>query len=437
MRRAFLTLLLTALAASPAAPQGGGRVFPLDRVAAVVGDRPVLYSEVLERINEHRARRDPLPADSAATVRQVLNELVDEEVLIQAAKRYGIEVTDADVAADVEGRMREARRSFNNDDAAFRAELAKAGFGGVEEFRKLQVTTFKRNALIQRAIDSLRAKGRMPPVNVTERQVEEAFEQAKAGLPRRPERITLRQVVVAPRPAPARREAARQFAESLHVEITRHKADFEALARRFSADSATRPLGGDLGWMSRRDNLVPEFESWLFRLNPGMVSPVFETAFGWHIVRVDRVQPGQVRSRQILIIPERDSTDLARARAEADSVARAWRAGAPYDTLVARHHDQREERALLEPFPRAQLPEAYRAPLERLRQDQVSDPFPLPDPSSGLAKFAVVQVVQVYPEGEATLAEMRERVRAQLVQEGSMRRVLDALRAETYVALRM
>ena len=60
---------------------------------------------------------------------------------------------------------------------------------------------------------------------------------------------------------------------------------------------------------------------------------MFETPFGYHIMRVDRVQAGEVHAHHILITPVIDSADLATARLEADSVAKAWRAGASFDSL--------------------------------------------------------------------------------------------------------
>ena len=90
--------------------------------------------------------------------------------------------------------------------------------------------------------------------------------------------------------------------------------------------------------------------------------PVVETAYGFHLMRVDSRQPGEVKVRHILIIPQTDSTDLARARAEADSVATAWRSGASYDELTKRHYDPAEQ-SLVSDFPLA---------LEKLRHP----PFP-------------------------------------------------------------
>jgi peptidyl-prolyl cis-trans isomerase SurA len=83
--------------------------------------------------------------------------------------------------------------------------------------------------------------------------------------------------------------------------------------------------------------MVPEFDRYLFgyyALQPGQLSPVVETAFGYHIIRVDRVNAGEVKSRHILVTPTIDSADVARARLEGDSVAAQWRAGASFDSLA-------------------------------------------------------------------------------------------------------
>src|SRR6266545_5417234 len=130
----------------------------------------------------------------------------------------------------------------------------------------------------------------------------------------------------------------------------------------------------------------------MFALNPGQVSPLFESPFGFHIMRVDRVQAGEVHSHHILISPVIDSADLATARLEADSIARAWRAGANFDSLVAKHHDPAEEKGILQPFVRDSLPASYGAAIAGKKAGDVTDPFELAGPR-GTPKYAVVQLV--------------------------------------------
>jgi peptidyl-prolyl cis-trans isomerase SurA len=166
------------------------------------------------------------------------------------------------------------------------------------------------------------------------------------------------------------------------------------------------------------------------------VSPVIETAFGYHIIRVDRVQSAEVKARHILIAPVIDSADVAAARAEADTVAAQWRRGVSYDSLLAKHHDPTEEKGVLQPFPRDSLPPSYQAALTGAKPKDVTNPFQLANPR-GAPKFAVLQVVTATEAGEYDPAEIRDQIRAQLSDERSIRQLLDELRRQTYVSIRM
>lgn len=186
--------------------------------------------------------------------------------------------------------------------------------------------------------------------------------------------------------------------------------------------------------------MVPEFDRWLFgyyALAPGQLSPVVETAFGYHIIRVDRVNAGEVKSRHILITPRIDSADVAKARLGGDSVAAQWRAGVPFDTLAKKHHDYRsgEETSLLTPFPRAQLPAQYQTAFQsRKPQDVVV--FDVPGNANIPIKVVVAQLASVEEGGELTLAEVKERFRSRIAEEGGVRRLLDGLRKQSYVSIR-
>jgi len=240
-------------AQQPAGGQPGVRVTPLDRVAAVVGTKPILWSEVIEEINSKRAQGLPMPQDSAGATALALatvNELVDQEVLVNVATQYKADVTDDEVARDVEQRFNQIRQRFASE-AEFRDALKREGFSSPEEFRRRMRDQAKRYRLQQLGVDSLRAHGRLSaPVQITEAEVTEAFNRSRETLPRRPASVSFRQIVIAPRPNQAARDSARTKAESLRVEIEKG-ADFAVVAKRESMDPGSRELGGDLGWHRR------------------------------------------------------------------------------------------------------------------------------------------------------------------------------------------
>jgi peptidyl-prolyl cis-trans isomerase SurA len=408
---------------------------PIDRVVAIVGTQPVLWTDVLTAVNQRRSQGLQLPADSAGQAvlaRSVLSELVDEEILVQKAKELKLEVLDSDVTAAADRQIKNVRSQFKSDEE-YRTELRNAGLGTPEEYRKSLIEQYRRQQMQQKAFAELRKRAK--PVNVTEEEITAAFERSRAALQRRPATVTFRQIVVAPKASPEAKAKAKARADSLLVEIKKG-GDFEQIAKRESMDPGTKQLGGDLGWNRRGSGLVPEFEGMMFALRPGDVSPVFETAFGYHIIRVDRVQSAEVKARHILIAPVIDSADVARARVEADSVSAQWRRGVAYDSLVAKHHDATEEKGVLQPFPRDSLPASYQTALTGAKANDITTPFQLANPR-GAPKFAVIQVVTATEAGEYDQAQIRDQIRAQLADERSIRALLDDLRKQTYVSLRM
>lgn len=410
---------------------------PIDGIAAIVGDQVILVSEVMSGVNAARAQgaRIESAKDLAKLETEVLDQLVDAELLVQKAKTEKVEVNDVDVTRQIEETEKKIRGQFKTE-AEFRGALKEAGFGSLEEWRKLQSDQVRRNKLQQQVMQKLQRDGKVTSVNVTEAEVAEAFPLFKARFGRKEARVGMRQIVVATRPSDESKKKARAKIDSLRAELDKHPEDFETMAKRESMDPGSKELGGDLGW-NRRGRMVPEFDRMMFALNPGVVSPVLETSFGFHIIRVDRVQPAEVKARHILISPTMDSTDEVRARLLADSVATVWRAGGSYDSLSVQFHDDAggEEKTIPE-YPRSELPEPYRNALEGAVLNQILAPFPIPNPQAGVSKFVVAQVTFLDEAGEYTLAEVRDRIREQLSEERKMRRLIDTLKKQTYVSVR-
>ena len=427
---------------APDVPLDANGSIPLDRVVGVVGDEPILWSTVLERINVGRAQGVlQIPPDSAGQMgvaRKVTNDLIDEELLVQKAKELKIEVTDDDVAPAVEEQLKRVREAYPST-VEFRAALKQAGYGTPEEYRKALMDQQKRMLLERKVIEKLKQEGKLLPVGVTEADVDTAFNKNRALLPKRPATVTFRQLVIPPRPTPAAKAIARAKADSIYAELKKlgpSAEEFASVARRESMDLGSKEQGGDLGW-TRRGIMVPEFERWMFALPPGTISPVIETVFGYHIIRVDRVKPTEVKASHILIRWKIDSAQVVAAQREADSVLAAWKAGANFDTLVLHHHDPNEEKGSLQPFPRDSLPASYKAAFQGQSAGAFVGPFAIEDRGTGKSKYVVAQLITVEQGGEFTKDDWRDRFRDQLAEERAIARLLQQLRKETYVSVRL
>ena len=98
----------------------------------------------------------------------------------------------------------------------------------------------------------------------------------------------------------------------------REEATFEELAQIHSDDGSAR-IGGDLGW-AKRGKFVPEFEAAAYKLEPGELSPVIETQFGFHLIQLLERRGNQIHVRHILVRPDITDNDLELARTHLDSI---------------------------------------------------------------------------------------------------------------------
>ena len=98
---------------------------------------------------------------------------------------------------------------------------------------------------------------------------------------------------ISPTASTIERGQSLQTATELRSQAITSNADFADLARRHSTDEATASNGGDLG-MIKRGQIGEPFESTLFSLNPGEISPVVESQFGFHIIKAGQRDEGTI-----------------------------------------------------------------------------------------------------------------------------------------------
>lgn len=144
--------------------------------------------------------------------------------------------------------------------------------------------------------------------------------------------------------------------DSLYNAITTGKADFAAMAIRYSDDAGSKQNGGDIGYITALQTVYP-FENAVYNTPVGKVSKPFRTQFGYHIVKVFDKRPasGQVQVAQIMIASPKSKGEegMASARKRMDSVVAQLKGGAKFEDMVVKYSDDKfsnKEGGVLNPF---------------------------------------------------------------------------------------
>lgn len=243
----------------------------LDRIACVVDDEVILYSEVEERALLLRARFPN--ALRSELLREATNELVADKLLENQLVTLGIEIRPSELQMAIDDVV---RQNGLPSEEALKLAIERQGMSW-EDYRERL-----RKQLAQMKLINLRVRSQ---VKVDEEEVRRRYAEIVAAEKGEEELRASHLLVHASQGAsPQEVERARQVALSL-LERARAGEDFETLAS-VELPSGPQRTAGDLGWF-RRGEMVRELEEAAFSLAPGEVSEPIRTRFGWHILRVD------------------------------------------------------------------------------------------------------------------------------------------------------
>ena len=90
-------------------------------------------------------------------------------------------------------------------------------------------------------------------------------------------------------------EAAKKKADEVYALAAKPGADFAALAKQYSQDAGSAPAGGDLGF-AEKSFFVGPFADAVFAMQPGEVRGPVKTQFGWHVIKLEAIQPGKSKA---------------------------------------------------------------------------------------------------------------------------------------------
>ncbi len=312
MQKLFLALALLALptvafaadeapaaAAKPAKPALATRRATLpqgyhevDGVVATVGDTAILQSELRRAMGQTRGGNDPVqssePRSAEALRKQTLDTLIDNALVAKAAKELGLVVSDG----EIDGQIEQTRKRMHKSADEFEDIVRNMGFPTVAAYRQ-----HVRAEMVR--VQMLRAKiaGKL---RVTDDEVKRIIEQEYSNGQFEDEVHSRHMLIGVPDDAnPQRVTELRDRAWHCYDDVAVHKKSWEDVADDCNDDSATSEGHGDLGWQ-KRWTLDPTFGNKLWALQPGEISTVVQTPYGFHVIQFIERRRVPVKDKEVL-----------------------------------------------------------------------------------------------------------------------------------------
>jgi peptidyl-prolyl cis-trans isomerase SurA len=265
-----------------------GKKLRVEYVVAVINDAIILNSEL-------EVRRVPVLAETqqitdakererrvAKLTSQVLDEMVNEEVIVQAAEAAKIEIESSDVQAALD----EIKQQNNLDEAGLAAALSAQGYTLANYKHEL-----RRQLLRYRAVNQLVS----PKVNVTEEDVHARYDQ----MARRTEQVQAVKLshMLFKMPEHATEQQIADAKDKASKAMARVKGgeDFTKVAATESEDDSTKATGGELGWFQRGSMANPEWEPIVFAMEKGDVRGPVSGPQGFHVFLVTEIKRSDLK----------------------------------------------------------------------------------------------------------------------------------------------
>jgi peptidyl-prolyl cis-trans isomerase SurA len=343
----------------------------VDRIVAVVDKEIILESE-LESQLQLLAMQNRLDLSNKSYKDSLANLLLDrmiedKVILVEAERDTSVSVTNKEVETALNSQIERIKSQFASEEA-FLTQLQTEGLT-LKDLRNQYHDEVRNQILKEKLIQK-----RLEKVRVSSGEVKKFYEANRDSLPAKPAGVRLSHILINTMPSQATEDSLSQYAD-----LIRRKAlegeDFAILAKTYSEDPSSEG-GGDLGWFSR-GQMVSEFEEAAFMLQPGQISSVIRTQFGFHIIKCTGRREDKIRASHILIRVAPSPKDLEAKLALADSLYGLIQNGADFGALAGQYsEDENSNRQAgqLGWYGADDLLPAFREALSQIDVGQVSHP---------------------------------------------------------------
>lgn len=281
----------------------------VDQIVAVVGQNIVLESDIENQYYQYRMQSGAITGGSSIRC-EMLESMLVQKLLLHQAEIDSIVVSDLDVKAEMDRRLR-----FFIAQIGSRERFEEYYGKSIEEFKEdfsKEIENQLKAGEVQNQIES--------KVNITPSEVRAFFRKIPTdSIPLINSVVEIGELVKMPPVSLEQKLEVKERLRGLRERVLAGES-FATLAILYSEDPGSAKNGGELGFYGRGE-LYKEFEAVAFRLKKGEVSDIVETKAGFHILQMIERKGEFVNVRHILLKTKVSPVDLARSKAELDSIA--------------------------------------------------------------------------------------------------------------------
>jgi parvulin-like peptidyl-prolyl isomerase len=276
----------------------------VDKTLAAVNGEAIMSSEfddiitpILEQFKKGVPPSEQTPEKIMDLKKRVLDQMVDDRLAKQEAKKRNIKVAKR----EVEQGINQIKQRFPSEEA-FNAELKKGNIN-MSQFEK----RIEEQLMVMKLMDQeIKSKTKIPTeeemkdfyskiqkkmngknLGLDKKSEDEVDSLAKLFKRAGAEKVRARHILIRADKNATQKEKAEALKKisGIKKEID-DGADFNELAKKYSEDPGTKDAGGDLGFFSYED-MVPEFAKAAFATEVGKISGVISTDFGYHVIKIE------------------------------------------------------------------------------------------------------------------------------------------------------
>ncbi len=388
----------------PPAKKSSNKRQKIDGVVATVGDYLILDSDIDKNFIELSSQGNSIKDISRC---QMLGMLMEDRLYAHQAIQDSIVVTDA----EINGMMDERIAAMLEQTGGTMDKLVKFYKKDSEEdFRSYFFDVLKMGKLTNEMRKKIVEK-----VEVTPEEVRNFFKKIPQNeLPEFGEEVEVSQIVIQPKVSQEEKQKVIDKLNSFKKDIQEGGSSFFSKAVLYSQDPGSKSNGGYYK-MNRKTPFVKEFKDVAFSLDEGQISAPFETAFGFHIIYIEKIRGQEVDLRHILLMPKITEESMNDAKEEIANIRQKIVSGQISFADAARSSsDEKETKtnggALINPktldtkFDMTKMDPVLYGQVSNLKTGEISAPFEDED-QSGKKMYKIVMVTNKIPTHTADYAK--------------------------------